>query len=140
MTTINKIQSSLPLSATGASRTAVGGGEDFKAQLSAILDETRATVRETMEEMNERQKERDTVKAERETDETLMRLMPDGSIRIIEVEGGEVVATTKYRPHMQTVIDNSQPLPQNADGTANLNAAETKLEPLKSVFNLMPVG
>ena len=116
--------------------TSGANAADFKAEFAAILNEARATVRETLEEMQERQEEIDTVRNERETNETLTRLMPDGSIRITEIEGGKVVATTKYRPHMQTLIDDSKPLPHNADGTANLNAAETKLEPLQSIFGM----
>ena len=84
------------------------------------MNEERAAVRETMEENTERQNEIDTVRAERETTETLTRLMPDGSIRLTEIEGGKIVSETKFRPHMEVVLDMSAPLPQNADGTADI--------------------
>ena len=125
----------------GSTSTAANCDGDFKAELAAILNEARATVRETIEENTERQQELDTVKAERQTSETLTRIMPDGSIRVAEYEDGQIVSIAKYRQHMQTVIDMSAPLPHNADGTTNLNAAATKLEPSSGVFNIiMPTG
>ena len=134
MTNINAVGGATYTPEKRSGATADAG--DFKAEFSAILSAARSSMRETLEEMNERQKELDTVKNERETNETLLRLMPDGSIRITEIENGRVASVSKYRPHMQTVIDESQPLPKNEDGTADLNAAQTKLEPTFGIFNM----
>ena len=110
---------------------------DFKAELTAILDEKRATVKETLEEMKEQRELLDAVKSERETDETLTRIMPDGSIMITKIEGGEVVSTDKFQPHMQVVIDDNKPIPTDVNGLPVISRAETKLEPVSSVFGLI---
>lgn len=132
--------------ATGANyrqqeaKSGAATGFGFKEEFSAILEQKKETVRETLEEMNERKKLLETVKAEREPDETLVRFMPDGTIMTLEVEDGKVVSTSKHKPQMKVVLDDSKPLPTNADGTANVGAAATKLEPYRDLFMMMPAG
>ena len=123
--------------AYSAKNDASSVGGDIAVEFAAILSEARATVRETLEENDEQRRELKAVQAERQPSETLTRIMPDGSIRVTEYEDGQIVTVSKYRPHMQTVIDMSAPLPRNIDGTTDLSAAPTKLEPSKGVFNLM---
>ncbi len=142
MTRIENFDYLSAMSNTGATTAATveAIGKDvksFKEELQVILAEKRATVRETLEEMKEQRELLNAVKSERETNETLTRLMPDGSIMITEVQGGKIVSTDKYKPHMQAVLDTTKPIPETPEGAKMMSAAETKLEPFTSIFELI---
>ena len=138
MPNINAMQSSTDYDLIVGKSSAANNStssENFKETFSSILNREKAVVRETLEEMKERKELLDRVKSERETNETIKRIMPDGSIMITTVEGGKVTSTDKYKPSMQIVVDDAKPIPTDASGVEQMSRADTKLEPFHSVFD-----
>ena len=80
MPNINAMQSSTDYDLIVGKSSAANNStssENFKETFSAILNREKAAIRETLEEMKERKELLDRVKSERETNETIKRIMPD---------------------------------------------------------------
>ena len=102
-------------------------------QMSAVqeqLDE----IAELHEELTGRQldEESNSNSSSSEAVETIKKFMPDGSVLIMTVKGGEVVEQFKKKPHLVAVADPSAP------PTPSGNVAVTmKVKPQLDLFNLI---
>lgn len=108
---------------------------DFKKTFAALIEEKRATIRETLEEMNARKMELNEIRKMQKFTETVRRILPDGSILISEYEDGKLVGRDRQKPHLKAVPDESAPPPPLApDGTVLTTQQEMKLVPRQNIF------
>ena len=131
------------------SKSAASTSDSAKSEYAKILAEKIASARDDMERMSEIQEELDknrelheeltgTVKDEDSgnsshvTTETIKRIMPDGSILFMKVQGNEVIEQFKKKPHFIAVADPSAP--QSESGHI---AVTMKMKPHLDLFDLL---
>ena len=99
----------------------------IKSDYAKILAEKLATARNDMEQMNKIQEELDlnrklheelngtsqdgnSAVSSIESAETIKRIMPDGSIRFLKIQDGQIVEQFVKKPHLIAVADPTAPL------------------------------
>ena len=115
----------------------------IKSDYAKILAEKLATAKDDMEQMNRIQEELDLNRKLHEeltgtnqegsssvSTETIKRIMPDGSIRFLKIQDGEVVEQFVKKPHMVAVVDPTAP------PTASGETAVT-MKPHQDIFSLL---
>ena len=132
---------------SSASRDKHSASDSVKSDYAKILAEKLATAKDDMEQMNRMQEELDlnrklheeltdkdqdgrSATSSIETTETIKRIMPDGSIRFLKIQDGEVVEQFVKKPHLVAVVDPMAP------ATPSGNDA-IKLEPKIDLFSLL---
>ncbi len=117
-------------------KTAAKGAEPFKEMFSSLLQEKRDSLKETLEEMEEKRQELEELEAMRQMPEVeiIRRLMPDGSIMVTEYRDGEIASRYRKTPHMVDMPDPSAPLPRNGDGNIITSQQKMKQVPKYSLF------
>ncbi|MBR2178812.1 MAG: hypothetical protein IJ862_00235 [Selenomonadaceae bacterium] len=118
-----------------------------KSDYAKILAEKLATAKNDMEQMNKMQEELDfnrrlheeltgtrqdgnSAVSSVESTETIKRIMPDGSIRFLKIQDGEIVEQFVKKPHLIAVADPTAP------PTASGNTAVT-MKPHEDLFSLL---
>lgn len=100
----------------------VGDSSDYAKILAEKIAEVNAGKNDTQQNNSANQQENKTSSGESSDSmpaiETLRRIMPDGSIRIVTYQDGEIVDQLRIRPHLVTKPDYS--LPPEPNGEAAL--------------------
>ena len=123
---INTMASNKEMTKALQSKSAAFTSDSAKSEYAKILAEKIANARNDMERMSEIQEELDknrelheeltgTVKDDDSgssphvTTDTIKRIMPDGSILFMKVQGNEIIEQFKKKPHFVAVADPSAP-------------------------------
>jgi len=116
--------------------TASKDTETFKKMFSSILQEKRDSLKETLEEMEEKRQELEELEAMRRMPEVeiIRRIMPDGSIMVTEYRDGEVASRYRKTPHMVEMPDPNAPIPRNAEGDIIVSQQKMRQVPKFSLF------
>ena len=118
-----------------------------KSDYAKILAEKLATAKDVMEQMNKIQEQLDlnhklheeltgkdqdgnTALSSLESTETVKRIMPDGSIRFLKIQDGQIVEQFVKKPHLIAVADPTAP------PTPSGNTAVT-MKPHEDLFSLL---
>ena len=127
--------------------------DGVKGEYAKLLQQKLSTLKEDLEEMEQRREELDELRQQREeltgrseadengnistqgTKETLKRFLPDGTILVTTTENGKVVEQFKKKPHLVSVPNLSAPKPEDG-GTAS---EQIKWMPHYSVMDLLSV-
>ena len=136
--------------ASSISRDKSSSNSSVKSDYAKILAEKIANAKDDMEKMNKMQEELDynrklqeeltgknqdddsTVSSNEEVTETIKRIMPDGSIRFLKIQDGEIVEQFTKKPHMIVVPDPTAP-PTESGNTA----VTMKVKPTLDLFDLL---
>lgn len=130
-----------------SSRDNTSKSSSIKSNYAKILAEKLATAKNDMEQMNKIREELDfnhklheeltgtnqdgsSALSSIESTETIKRIMPDGSIRFLKIQDGEIVEQFVKKPHLIAVADPTAPL------TPSGNTAVT-MKPHLDLFSLL---
>lgn len=122
-------------------------GSSIKSDYAKILAEKLATAKDEMERMNKTREELalnrklhedltgtdpngNAADSSVESTETVKRIMPDGSIRFLKIQDGQVVEQFVKKPHLIAVADPTAP------PTPSGNTAVT-MKPHEDLFSLL---
>ena len=132
---------------SSSSRDKPSTKNSVKSDYAKILAEKLATAKNDMEQMNKIQEELDLNRklheelngtsqdgnfavSSIESTETIKRIMPDGSIRFLKIQDGQIVEQFVKKPHLIAVADPTAPL------TPSGNTAVT-MKPHEDLFSLL---
>ncbi|MBR2214298.1 MAG: hypothetical protein IJ849_00910 [Selenomonadaceae bacterium] len=111
--------------------------KDFQEMYAALVEKKRATLKETLEEMNARRQELKEIEQMSKFTEVVRRIMPDGSILVTEYRDGEMVDRYRKKPKLKEVPDENTPPPKAPDGTTLTAQQEMKQVPRLNIFDNM---
>ena len=132
-----------------SSRDKPTANSSIKSDYAKILAEKLATAKNDMEQMNELQEDLDynsklqeeltgksrdddsQISSGKSTD-TIVRIMPDGSVRFLKIQDGEVVEQFVKKPHMVAIPDPTAPLTPSGDVAVTMKA-----KPQLDLFSLL---
>ena len=123
--------------------------DGVKGAYAQLLQQKLDTLKEDLEQMEQRRQELDELKkaqeeltgksdgegSSMEMTETLQRFLPDGTILVTTTKDGEVVEQFKKKPHLVPVPDPAAPKPEEG-GTVS---EQVKWIPHYSVMDLLSV-
>lgn len=147
---INSIQG---FGVQGSATKKQSSSEGVKGAYAQILQQKLSTLKEDLEDMEQRREELDELRKQREeltgksqedengnistqgTKETVKRFMPDGSIMVTTTENGKVVEQFKKKPNLVPMPNPSAPKPEDG-GT---ESQQVKWVPHYSVMDLLSI-
>lgn len=100
------------------------------------LQDSSLTKTEAEKEKEEKAEKNSPAQGDKGDVETIRHMMGDGSILIVETQGGKIISQQRKKPHMITVANPAYIAPEDG-GQPSLANSKTKLVPYQSILDLL---